>query len=311
LTPQGSQEDDGPEGYSPVRHLAAAAFPRDCKNKYMLMLTAYMDETGHSQDQNSKFNGMAGLMTKEENWIVYEREWSKILKHFKIPYVHMSEKKLFAAMSDAQKKDLSRCVWEIIKGIEALPIGSIIPMDDYRPLEDRLSVNIVDPYYLAMHDCMRFASVFALRGPFESNTDLRVALVFSDQVEFKHEGLRMFDGVKKAWADEMKIDLIDSPIFRDMRKVTPLQAADVVAFEIYKEFDRVYYQRDRPPRYGYERLEETFETFRNPLLGRIDLVMYHNKHTLGDIVSACERADRTAAYWEKKRTKKDETQDRV
>jgi hypothetical protein len=121
----------------------------------MLKLTAYMDETGHSQDQRSRLNGMAGLMTKEENWLVYEREWGKILKHFKIPYIHMTEKKLFAALSDAQKKDLSRCVWEVIVGIEALPIGSIIPMDDYRPIETQLKLYVLDPYYLAMQDCMQ------------------------------------------------------------------------------------------------------------------------------------------------------------
>src|SRR6185295_4823221 len=74
LTPQRSQVDDG-NGYSPVRHMATALFPSSCKDKYMLMLTAYMDETGHSQDARSKFNGMAGLITKAENWLIFEREW--------------------------------------------------------------------------------------------------------------------------------------------------------------------------------------------------------------------------------------------
>jgi hypothetical protein len=265
-----------------------------------------MDETGHSKDQRSKFNGMAGLITKEESWLVYEREWGKILSHFKIPYIHMSERsKMFKGWSDEKKKDLSRCVWEIIKNIEALPLGSIIPMDDYRPIEDRIRKYIPDPYFMAMMNCMAFATGFLRKsGPFKSTTDMRVALVFSDQVEFRPEALRMFEGVKKHWADQTKVDLIDSPIFRDMRKVTPLQAADIIAYEIYKEYDRLYYKRPRKSRHGYERIEEILESFAAPFIGRIDPVLYHNEYTLNAIVSNLEAEERTAEYWRKKKASK-------
>lgn len=265
------------------------------------MLAAYMDETGHSQDQHSRFNGMAGLITKEENWLIYEREWGKILKHFKIPYVHMTEG-MELGWSDTKKKDLSRCVWEIIKGIEALPIGSIIPMDDYRPIETQLKPYILDPYYLAMQDCMRLALVFVMKGSFETAIDKRVAIVFSDQAEFKYEGMRMFDAAIK-YSTDLRKDLIDPPAFRDMKVLTPLQAADVVAYEIYKEYDRIYYKRDRSPRYGYERLEEIFENFKNPYLGKVELIMRHNRYTLNDLLGRHQSADRTEEYWRKKRAR--------
>lgn len=267
------------------------------------MLTAYMDETGHSQDQHSKFNGMAGLITKEESWLVYEREWAKLLKYFKIPYVHMTEQELYKGWSDAKKKDLSRCAWEIIVGIEALPIGSIIPMDDYRPIETQLKPRILDPYYLAMQDCMKFALVFVTKGPFESGIDKRVAIVFSDQAEFKYEGMQMFEAAIK-YSKDWEKDLIDPPAFRDMKVLTPLQAADIVAYEIYKEFDRIYYQRNRKPRYGYEQLEKIFENFKNPWLGRIDLIMHHNSCTLNDMLANYQSADRTEEYWRKRRARK-------
>ena len=67
---------------------------------------------------------MAGLITKEQNWTVYEHEWSKILRHFKIPYVHMTEsREMFAGWPEEKIKDLSHCVWEIIVGVDALVIG--------------------------------------------------------------------------------------------------------------------------------------------------------------------------------------------
>jgi hypothetical protein len=270
----------------------------------MLMLKAYMDETGHSQDQRSRFNGMAGLITKEENWLVYEREWGKILKHFKIPYIHMTESmEMFAGWSDAKVKDLSRCVWEIIIGIEALPLGSIVPMDDYRAIETQLKPYVLDPYYLTMQDCMHLALVFVTGGPFDSGVNPRVAIVFSDQAEFRYEGMQMFEAAIK-YSKDLKKDLVDAPAFRDMKLLTPLQAADVVAYEIYKEYDRIYYQRNRPPRYGYERLEEIFENFKSPWIGNIELVMRHNHYTLNDLLARHQSADRIEDYWRKKRAVK-------
>jgi hypothetical protein len=57
----------------------------------MMMLTAYLDESGHSQDQKVRFMGMAGLIATSEYWQHYEREWKRVLKDFQIPYFHMKE----------------------------------------------------------------------------------------------------------------------------------------------------------------------------------------------------------------------------
>jgi len=102
----------------------------------MLMLTAYFDETGHSHDEKQKFNGMAGLLCKAEEWEKFEERWDRLLKKFKIPYIHMAKSMtLFAGWPDAKIKKLSEAAWTAIKTIKPLPIGSIIPMDDFRPLE--------------------------------------------------------------------------------------------------------------------------------------------------------------------------------
>jgi len=44
------------------------------------------------------------------------------------------------------------------------------------------------------------------------------------------------------------------PVFRDMREVVPLQAADIIAYEMHKEFDRQLYRPSAKPRYGYQRI---------------------------------------------------------
>lgn len=67
-------------GYSPTRHLASAIFPVSDSHKYVVMLTAYMDETGHSKDERQRFNGMAGLLAPTWAWEEFEPKWKQTLK---------------------------------------------------------------------------------------------------------------------------------------------------------------------------------------------------------------------------------------
>jgi len=265
----------------------------------MQMLTAYMDETGHSQDEKQHFNGMAGLMAPTEYWEVFEGRWDRLLTKFKLPYIHMKEMwKLLDGWSKTKTEKLSAAVWKIIKETRAIPIGSIIPMDDFRFLEENLRRYALDPYYLAMQDCIRLSTVSITPGPFWS-PDTRVRMVFSDQVEFKYEAQRMFDAAVKA--DKTK-PRVASPAFEDMRDVLPLQAADVVAYEIYKEYERTYYNLSRKKRYGYEQLEEMIAWLNEGQIIQIPgYIMRHTKKSLLGIVAEGEKADRIEEYWRNKR----------
>ena len=41
------------------------------------MLCGFMDETGHSQDEKQRFNGMAGIVAPLEHWAQFERKWDR------------------------------------------------------------------------------------------------------------------------------------------------------------------------------------------------------------------------------------------
>jgi hypothetical protein len=57
----------------------------------MLMLSAYMDETGHSADEKQRFNGMAGLMAPTKRLQRMERKGNTTLRRFNLPYFHMKD----------------------------------------------------------------------------------------------------------------------------------------------------------------------------------------------------------------------------
>jgi hypothetical protein len=285
----------------------------------MVMLTTYLDETGHSRNEHQKFVGIAGLMAKAEGWRRFEIQWKKTLKKFNVPYIHMRERAtLFKGWPKSKLDTLSAILWEIIREAKAIPLGSIIPMDDFRALEPELRKYLIDPYYLAMQNCVSLATIPALPGAREFK-HARVAMVFSDQVEFKNEAMRLYGAIEKEWNEpilgrgnvvphlNVQKDRVDPPVFRDMRVLLPLQAADMVAYEIYKEYEREYYKLTRKPRYGYLQIERLCnEVFNVPVY----MIMRHTKESLSNHIRTGRELNHLAAYWANKRPVKNATQKR-
>jgi hypothetical protein len=109
----------------------------------MSMLSAYIDETGHSKDERQKFVGMAGLIAPTANWEVFERKWkgALALPHFNIPHFHMtdfaSRKRIYKDWSEEKRKKVFGKLILIIECTHAIPFGAIIPMDAFRGFVQR------------------------------------------------------------------------------------------------------------------------------------------------------------------------------
>ena len=63
----------------------------------------------------------------------------------------------------------------------------------------------------------------------------KIVPVFSDQDEFRNNALALYEILYRY--EELRT-WIEYPMFRDMRDCAPLQAADIIAYELYKEFER-------------------------------------------------------------------------
>lgn len=77
-------------------------------------------------------------------------------------------------------------------------------------------------------------------------------IIFGEQTEFRGVAKQIFQVVK-----ELEIaERLDQPDFEDMKKIVPLQAADIVAYELYKEAERNRYRPQDAPRFGYKEFEK-------------------------------------------------------
>lgn len=214
------------------------------------MLTAYMDESGHSKDPRSHFVGMGGLVAECCAWEKLDAAWKATLADFGIDGAfHMKD---FAHRTGEFKKGwneprrqklFGRLVGAIVES-QAVPVGCVVSLDDYNAAPAILKTHFQDPYFMAFQIVTRGAAVQALPKtyPFEPES---VAMVYAYQEEFgataptereeqAGQAQRLFRAMKRLtiYGQYMGSYECDSPSNR-----SPLQAADLFAYELTKEFE--------------------------------------------------------------------------
>jgi hypothetical protein len=235
-------------------------FPFSDREKWIVVMAdlyhvAYMDETGHAADDSQKFCGMAGFLAPAYKWEKFESNWNTVLKEFHIPYFHMKEyahsKGVFKGWEkdEAKRKDLFNKLLNKIAAIRPVPMGSITSLEGFRSLsqEDQLAWH--DPYLRGLLDCTS-APGFLLD---DQPPQVKFAVVFSHQAEFAHRAKHVYQLIEEASPFGHRMMY---PDFKDMRDLVPLQAADIIAYELHREFERRLHSPKKPPRYGYKRIAE-------------------------------------------------------
>lgn len=221
----------------------------------MLSLTSYMDETGRSDDPTLHFAGMAGFVAPLGAWQVFESHRKDLLSQAGLyePF-HMKD----FAHSEGQfkpwkgKEELRRIFFgrliEIIKATRADPVGAIVSIDDFKTLTESQQSSFLDPYYLAFQKCTRGAAASAVFEPPEE----KVTMVYAFQSEFGRRAEELWHAMKASVVDIGP--KMGSYASRTPAEMCPLQAADVFAYELLKEFEnRVKRPQDRM-RYGLRQI---------------------------------------------------------
>lgn len=248
---------------SGIGHLAHAIHPGRSKLRFMLGLSAYFDESGHSKDQKCRFVGMGGLLAPSSAWDEFDPKWQAILDDYcgGVPF-HMNK---FAFQAppfdgwDKEKRDrFFGSLVKTIKDAEAKPFGAVVSLDAYEFICQGIPAvrqAFLDPYYLCFQDVTRAAAV-SLIGysidhiddwkEFEKNE--KIAMVYAQQTHFgaiaSPEGTapesmgraeRLWYAIREAnphfgrWMGSYASAPADNLSF--------LQAADLFAYELTHEFE--------------------------------------------------------------------------
>lgn len=272
------------------------------------MLSAFFDETGHSQDEKQLFNGMGGVLAPTDHWEGFEEKWERTRQEFKIEFFHMKDfahfRGFFDGWSETKRQKLYDKLLRHMETTHVLPMGVSIPMEAFRGFPEEQRQKFIDPYYLGFWSVITQSTIFMNNSGM--SPEEKVALVFSEQVEFKNKAHELYDEITQTQYDSVRMrnatrilkDRTLSPVFRDMRHFAALQAADIVAYEVYKEHERLLgLRRSATPRHGYLQMIEMSKKlgYKEPFC------KFYTQADLADFVNEMEREEKRKSYWEKKR----------
>jgi len=196
------------------------------------VLIAYLDESG---SKDTPILTMAGYIADERKWLRFEREWRKAMKEFGVTHLHMRQftqsRGEFAGWSEAQRRAFMNRVTWIIKSSVMYRVGAVIPCADYQQ-----TVGLVEPgntritpFWCSFLSCI--SAILAYCKRFGITDD--IALVFDENSESSQHATGYYTSFKELPGVKNRSQLV-SLSFADDKKFTPLQAADLLAYELNK-----------------------------------------------------------------------------
>jgi hypothetical protein len=210
-----------------------------------VILKAFADDSGNSDLSN--YYALAGYVMQEPAWERFADEWDATLKARPYPI------KCFKA-ADAESgmgyfsgvprefrklavKELSR----VIEHFSPLAIYTYLRWDDYNAIvSGNVPVAMDSPYAVLFYQLIRTVHDFQLRQV-EENPHWglhRTEWVFDEQGEV---GIRVggwYEGLKRNAPKPYRCMFGNRPDFRSDEEILPLQAADMLAWNICRELER-------------------------------------------------------------------------
>lgn len=238
--------------YNPVTHLSSAVFPFDAKEKIMAFITGYFDESyTHS---HPLVYTVAGYISTDEKWIEFQKEWQAILDRENLPHFSMKDfaninSRNFKHWTEARKVSFLQELLVILNKTYLRGFSASVIVDDYNALEDKYKFAFGKPHVIGFTKCLKLIEEWTNK----INLQEPIHYVFEQGANDNKTLQRLY--VELLNSKTRKRFRIDGFSFQP-KKLTPLQAADILAYETRKDICHRY--------------KENVPEMRKPLLSIID-----------------------------------------
>lgn len=201
-----------------------------------MILSGYFDESG--THRGSEAVAVAGYLATPENWLAFEEAWKAALAEYRISYFHMADFCNGAPPYDSwpagiKAQRFSRLVG-IINQHAWLSVGFSISTRRYREIVSAKAKKVGGGIYgLAANCCFMDVADF-LR---DRHPDAWVRYIFESGARGSGEVLKNFQMHERRTSSKEHYRLL-ALSFEDKRCFCPLQAADILAYELYRYLPR-------------------------------------------------------------------------
>jgi hypothetical protein len=202
-----------------------------------VILQAFCDESASEQD--GKVLVVAGYIQKAVVWSFFSDAWKAVLDTPpSIEYFHMAEAEnlngQFRGWSAEQRDAKVATLADIIVGFRPWSISCSISREQHERI-----VRPVSPYDLRKPFVECFLAIVVKLAQWHEamGETLPVDIVFDECGITPPESAFFYNGAKNALSPEARELLGGPPIFRDDKKILPLQAADMLAWHLRRQIE--------------------------------------------------------------------------
>jgi hypothetical protein len=217
------------------------------EERFVLSFTAYFDESG--THDGSEAVVVAGYLSTAERWIAFEAVWKATLADFDLPAFHMTDfaqnnNPPFKRWPEARRRDCFGRLLTIINQHVIGSVASVIPVRLYEQVfSPEAKAYVGGAYGLAAMQCqMVLGQVLRLTG-----VEGMIDYVFESGAEGVGQVAHAFNEIIREPGAQNHFRPL-SVAFRDKRQFAPLQAADILAYELHKQSPRDWGIDQTPPR---------------------------------------------------------------
>lgn len=210
------------------------AFPSTVarEDRFVMTITAYFDESGTNADSDAVV--VAGYLATPDAWEQFETEWREALDDWHLDFFHMSE---FAHRingykhwtEEIRRERLNR-LFGIINSHALGSVGTVVPRALYDAkfsFDGPARQKTGGPYGLAAYcDLMRTSELVR-----DLSGEPHVAYVFEKGAVGRDQFTKVFMDNLNDDESRARMRLL-SLTFQDKRQFVPLQAADILAYEL-------------------------------------------------------------------------------
>lgn len=195
-----------------------------------MTLTAYFDASGTHRQDGSLAMCVAGYVSTPRRWKKFEREWEELLREEGISAFHRTDleslRKEFKGWTVERRDRVVKRAHKIIKRWALMGVAVGFPFDLYERIihTPELRKRFSKPYALCTMRCIIPLSEWATEQGYRDP----INYVFDRGDEGRGQVLNAF-----RLSDHDRY-LLGTCQFEDKKKFVPLQAADVLAYEVYK-----------------------------------------------------------------------------
>jgi len=228
--------------YDYVKESLALSFPSDIipENRIVMIFTVYLDESGIHRDSQDVV--IAGYIATNEQWISFETEWKQALSEFGIPFFHMSDyaarKSHYKTWKNSERETRYERLTNIIKANTTYSVGITISRIDYAAAMGAIAPTMASGLYGYIVNTLVLSVYLALRSIGYPDAQIAYVLdrhkgsgaIFSLLTEL---GVALDNAAHENGKDSNLVGFL-SVTAEDSKRFVPLQAADILAYQLYR-----------------------------------------------------------------------------